>query len=76
MGPLKTFGNRVVVGWRFRSRYKRARLNGHLWKTANCSATGRKQYIEMNALSSGTNGKTSSSYRTWQFVENMQHIIE
>ena len=41
MGPLQTFGNRVVVGWRFRPR----------------------QYVEMNALSSGTNGKPSSSYR-------------
>ena len=25
--------------------------------------TGRKQYFEMNALSSGTNSKPSSSYR-------------
>ena len=25
--------------------------------------TGRKQYVELNALSSGTNGKSSSSYR-------------
>ena len=47
MGPRETFGNRVVVVG-WRFRKKAVSLT---------------LYFEMNALSSGTNGKPSSSYR-------------
>ena len=33
------------------------------------TGTGRKQYVEMNGLSSGTEGKPSSSYRLAFCVE-------
>ena len=47
----------------------RVRLYGHLWTT---TTTGRKQYayVEINALSSGANGKPSSSYRMAFCVEH------
>ena len=54
MGSLETFGNKVVVGWRFRINFGkpwRAQLGGHPWTTTNRLATGRKQYVQMSAVS-------------------------
>ena len=54
MGSLETFGNKVVVGWRFSVNFGnpwRARLGGHPWTTTNRLATGRKQYVEMSVVS-------------------------
>ena len=53
MGPLESIGNKVVVGWRFSVNFGqpwRAQLGGHPWTTTNLVATGRKQYVEMNAV--------------------------
>ena len=57
MGPLETFGNRVVVvGWRFRKKAVRCMLK--------CTLYHLGQTVSLPPPI------------VWQFVENMQHIIE
>ena len=67
---LETFGNKLVVGWRFRFRLS---LSAAMDIFGRATEESSKHYVEMNALSSGANGKPSFSYLMAFCVEHVPY---